>query len=47
VDEIAQQLSFLDQHEFVVINKRRKNQRKLPDYPIIKQRRNMTLEEHR
>jgi len=47
VDEISVQLAFLDKHETVVINKMRKNQRRLPDYPIIQRRRNMTLEEHR
>ncbi len=41
------QLAFLDKHETVVINKRRKNQQRLPDYPIIQKRRNMTIEEHR
>jgi len=35
VDTIAQQLAFLDSNEVVVINKRRKNARVLPDYPII------------
>ena len=47
VDEISVQLAFLDRHETVVINKIRKNQRRLPDYPIIQRRRNMTIEEHR
>ena len=47
VDEIAQQLAFLDQHESITINKRRKNARKLPDYPIIKHRRNLTIDEQR
>jgi hypothetical protein len=47
IDEIAQQLAFLDRHETVVLNKVRKNARQLPEYPVIQHRRNLTLEEHR
>ena len=47
IDDIAQQLAFLDRHETVVLNKVRKNARQLPEYPVIQQCRNLTLEEHR
>ena len=47
IDEIAQQLAFLDRHETVVLNKVRKNARQLPEYPVIQHRRNLSLEEHR
>jgi transposase len=47
VDEIAECLKYLDVHEAVTINKRRKNAKERPSCPIIIHRRNMSLDEHR
>jgi len=45
VGMIADQLAFLESHDQIVLNKVRKNARKLPRFPLIKRRRELTAEE--
>lgn len=40
-------MTFLDGHEVLEINKRRKNAKERPSCPIIIHKRNMSLDEHR
>ena len=45
--DIEERLEFLEKDVKVKLNGQRKNAKKLPPYPIIIRRREMTLEEHR
>jgi hypothetical protein len=47
VGMIADQLAFLESHEEIVLNKVRKNARKLPKGPLVKRYRTLTLDEQK